>query len=80
MLVSHTGFEPVIFWVKARYPKPLDEWDLASRMGFEPMISTLRGWHPKPLDERDRVFYLGDHLRIVKRFCNHPISFRFLIG
>lgn len=24
-VVTPTGFEPVIFWMRTRYPKPLDE-------------------------------------------------------
>ena len=37
------GFEPMIFGVKIRYPKPLDEGSMERAAGLEPVILSLEG-------------------------------------
>lgn len=41
ILVSHTGFEPVISALRGQCPRPLDEWDmlLAEEQGLEPQLN-----------------------------------------
>ena len=37
-MVTPTGFEPVIFAVKGRCPRPLDEGAMEEAVGFEPTV------------------------------------------
>ena len=63
LLVARTRFELVIFALRGRCPKPLDErakvwnrqclvFNMVARTRFELVIFALRGRCPKPLDER----------------------------
>jgi hypothetical protein len=40
-MVLRTGFEPAIFAVKERCPRPLDDRSLGAGEGFEPSTSEL---------------------------------------
>ena len=75
-LVPRDGFEPTLYSLKGRLPRPLEEHGILVELtGFEPVISAVRGQRPKPLDEssitcqRTLAEACDDSLHASDRLC-----------